>query len=78
MEQMTTVFEDSKDYAAYIKSKNLTIDSVEKILSFFDDREFCRENWWFKKEVVRYVYGERFSEVWPQVVEAFKRRSHER
>jgi hypothetical protein len=71
---METIYEKSKDYAAYIRSKNLGIDTVEKIVSFIRDREYCRESATFKKEVVRYVYGEKFSEVWPLVIKELERR----
>lgn len=73
---MKTIYEKSRDYAGYILSKNLTIDTVEKIVSFFKDKEGCRESWWFKKEVVRHVYGEKFSEVWPLVIKALGRRNN--
>lgn len=70
---MVDSFEESGDYALYIKNKNLTIDSIEKIVSFFRDKEVCPEHWWFKKEVVRYVYGERFSEVWKSVIKELEK-----
>lgn len=68
------ISERSEDYDSYIKSHNLTIDTVEKIVSFMTDREWCREDAWYKRQVVEYVYGERFSEVWPLVIKALGRQ----
>lgn len=73
---MKTYWEESDDYDGYIKSKNLVIDTVEKIVSFIRDREYCREGFYFKQEVVRHVYGKRYVEVWPQVVEALKGKTN--
>jgi hypothetical protein len=73
---MGTIYEKSEDYDAYIRSKNLTIDTVEKIVSFFTDREWCREDAWFKRRVVQHVYGKEFSRVWPLVIEALGRRNN--
>ena len=70
--KMKLYYENTEDYDGYIKSKALTIDSVEKIVSFLTDEEYCREGLRFKREVVRHVYGEKFSEIWPLVLEELK------
>lgn len=54
----------------YIRSKNLCIDTVEQIVSFFNDydiRYTSKLDWWEKKEIVRYVHKEKFSEIWSLV-----------
>ena len=69
---MKTYYEENSVYADYIRSKNLGIDTIEKIVSFITDKEYCREDDFFKKEVVRFVYGERFETIWPLVIEALR------
>ena len=67
----------SQEIADYIKSKNLDIRTVEQIVSFFYDKDIRftgDKNWWEKKEIVRYVHKEKFSEIWPLVIAEFDKR----
>jgi hypothetical protein len=60
-----------QEKADYIRSKNLDIRTVEQIVSFFYDKDIRYTggmNWWDKKEIVRYVHKEKFSEIWSLVI----------
>jgi len=58
----------------YIKSYNLDIRTIEQIISFLDDREYCRIGYYEKREIVEYVYGNSFNEVWQDVLQEMKLR----
>ena len=54
----------------YIRNKNLDIRTIEQIVSFMNDRDirYCGNlGWYDKQEVVRFVYGNRFLEIWKVV-----------
>jgi hypothetical protein len=60
-----------QEMADYIRSKNLDIRTVEQIVSFFNDndrRYTGGMDWWTKKEIVRFVHKEKFSEIWSLVI----------
>jgi hypothetical protein len=62
----------NEEMADYIRNKNLDIQTVEQIVSFFNDydiRYTGQMNWWDKKEIVRFVHKEKFSEIWKLVTE---------
>lgn len=73
MEEKT--FIESYEAKEYIRSYNLDLRTIEQIVSFFMDKERCKENWWIKKEVVRAFHGENFSKIWEIAVKEIERES---
>lgn len=54
----------------YIRNKNLDLRTVEQIVSFMNDTDnrYCGNlDWYDKQDVVRFVYGNRFLEIWKAV-----------
>lgn len=61
----------------YIKSKNLVVDTIEQIVSFmFDnDKRYCGSLAWYdKKDVVQFVHGKKFPDIWKLVRIEMQRR----
>lgn len=50
----------------YIRNHNLDIRTPEQLASFMLDNEWCRIEDDSKKEIARYVYGDKFSDVWTE------------
>ena len=62
----------------YIRRYNLDLRTIEQIVSYFMDKERCRENWWIKKEVVRAFHGDNFSAIWKDAIKAIEKESKKR
>lgn len=61
----------------YIRNKNLDIRTIEQIVSFMNDRDirFCGNlRWYDKKDIVKFVYENRFLEIWKAVQEEMKQQ----
>ena len=50
----------------YIRCHNLDIRTPEQVASFMLDNEWCLASYGDKKEIIRHVHKDKFSDVWTE------------